>query len=274
MNQPLFRFSSVPNALLLDLVNLANDTHLKPGDISFGFPVAKGRTLTEIPVTPDYYSPLSGTTTVSYHRLDLNNFFFGIPITIESNEEITPEFIQRHVLGRWEVNLDPNEIEIVQNTFGDYFPKQIHIRAKSTSLVWVGEVEAWVLSPGHIGNVFRHFDFSFNDRTSKRNAFLYSIERGLSDIPQEVIDYCEIGRNFNTYDEHSHKVIRLLKDITGDPWVIEPVSRAFNLKFAKVTYHGPLHDDTVYRVIVIELRDLCNNLYGNLVLNYHPDQEG
>lgn len=255
--------------LFFKLIEQSNGVALNPNDVFVSTPAAKGRTATSVTLTAQPHSELKGTIVVDYERIDLNQFFFGIPITIKTSELIDKNLIHSEFLSRWNLNIDVNDFEINVVDFGDYLPKQVDIEIKEESLAWVGKLEAWVVSVNPIGDLFGKYDISFNTNDGvKRNAYLYSYEHNIQITNQTLIDYLEEGLVIYTLDEERLLLLNELITATGDDWVIDPTTQAFNLINSKVIYHDILNAETNEYLIVIAIGDKCSNLYGNLLLRY------
>lgn len=270
MSLPELNLTDPPKDLVVALINNANATHLDPQDIELSDPISDGHRHARIMVIPSDLSPLSGRVEVTYQRYSLNYFFFGIPIHIQTNDDVTKEMIQEIILNRYQANLSPEEFDIETETFGEHYPYKVVVKARDTSLVWVGSFELWVHVEGDLGMVFNDHAISFNDNTKKVNAFPYSVDRNLAEWPQDVIDYLTVGRSINTLSFETMAMLRALQDQTGDPWVLKnQIEDDFNIYGADVVYHGEL-DDSGDQVIVIGLGRWCTNLRGLLFIPYTP----
>lgn len=267
MYPPLFRFNQSGESLFFDLINRKNGTTFKPEDLELGTPVASGKTCTKIPVTPAQPSPLTGTVHLTYDRLDLNSFFFGIPFNISSNELVDEERLSNEILNRWGIKIEHEDLQIERSGFGSYYPEKLSVSVKETSLCWVGSIDVWVLSEGNLLSLFTDNPLSYNDLSVKANGYIYSVDRGPLTLSNELLDYLTYEKILHTLDTESVNFLDYLSDITGDTWVIEDTRTPFNLKDAQVIYNGPFSETIEQSVVVIELGRLCSNLNSYLVLN-------
>lgn len=268
MTVPIFRFDKGPEALFFDLLNKANGSYLGPDQVTLGRPLANGRTETRIPLLAAPSSPLTGRIEATYHRMDLSHFFYGVPLLLESDDPLTPEFVSHHLRTRWQVYLDPKDIILSIEDNGPRLPDRVTISAHEESLVWVGNIDAWHLPVGHLSTVLDKYDASFQEGAVKRNAFLYSIDRGIGEIDANFAELMLQGRRFHTITLQTKMVLNALFNLTGDEWVIENITKPWNLYGAEVVYHGQFDSDPVNQVIVIQLSPHCENLFGLLVIPY------
>lgn len=262
-------------SIFLNLVERSTTVPLRRDDIFLDIPVKTSRTGTLINITPQPHMELKGVVEVAYERIDLNVFFFGIPITIQTDNLINKDLVTNTIKERWSLNLEENDYELHILDYGVYLPKKLTLTAKEESLVWVGELEIWVVGNNHIGNVFNKYSISFNTFDNiKRNAFIYSYERNIHISNIDVINYLEEGTLLSTLDLDTAIIINELVTATGDNWVITEEPSDYNLNEAKVIYHGIIDSQEEENMIVITLGGKCNNLFGNLILRYTPNIEG
>jgi hypothetical protein len=273
---PIYRLNCSPEQILFNAIQFKFGATLTSEDVSFNDPIAKSRTRTCIQISARAESALTGLGELLYDRLDLNRFFFGIPLNFRNLHEPTELEIREAFETNWGIRLDSNEIDVTLYPHLPRHPQRVKIAAKENALCWVGEVEGWVLPPGFLGDLFGVHGISFNDRAVKRNAFLYSHEyitnnvSGNTNLSVELFDYLVLDKVLNTIDLDTCKLLRELQVITGDPWCLEQTPAYFNLKDAKVVYNG-IYDpeEPEHRIVVLELSKYCQNLFGYFVLHYN-----
>tara|TARA_B100000929_G_C15480303_1_gene410962 strand:- start:381 stop:1247 length:867 start_codon:yes stop_codon:yes gene_type:complete len=269
MYPPIYRYDQSHNRLFFDLLRRANGVVLNEDDVQVSYPRSEGRIHTSVVLSPSPRSPLSGQVRVFYDRLDLERFFFGVPLSFSGLQDVTPETISNALLGRWSVYIDPDDLLVTINTYREHHPSRLLLCAKETSLTWVGEVEAWLLPDGYLGSLFQSSELSFNDRNVKQNAFLYSIDRQINGFEYEDVSWLVEGLRLHTLTTQSTRLLEQLLAYTGDHWAIKQHKAPFNLKDAVVLYHGPWDaSQPKNRVIVLQLGPDCENLFGHLILYY------
>lgn len=268
MTIPIFRFDKSPEAMFFDLLNRANGSYLGPDQVELGRPLSRGRTETRIPLIATLSSPLTGRIEASYHRLDLSHIFYGVKLLLETDNDITPEFVSQHLMTRWQVRLDPEDIILTIEDNGPRLPDRVTVTADDSSLVWVGSIEAWHLPVGHLTTVLHEYKETFREGDLKRNAFLYSIDRNVSEIIPNFAELMIQGRRFHTNTLQTTMVVNSLYNLTGDRWIIEDAVKPWNLYGAEVVYHGAYDIDPTNQVIVVRLSPSCENLFGLLVIPY------
>lgn len=276
MYPPIYRFDHSDRRMFFELVRRANGVELKDTDVLISHPKIKSQTHTAVMLSPTEESPLTGQVEVFYDRLDLNHFFFGIPLSFSGLSEITPVTITTAILHKWAVFIDPDDIMVYIESFYHHHPKRVKLIVKDTSLTWVGNIEAWVLPDGYLGDLFKDSHLSFNDYNVKQNAFLYSIDRQVNAVSQETIDFLIEGVGIHTLTTETQILLNELTTLTGDEWTITQDIAPFNLYGASVVYHD-LYDpeDTLNYVIVIRLGGRCKNLFGHLLIHYSlPENDG
>lgn len=265
-----YLFHKTHKEAFYDLVKSHSRGVVFASEVEIGRPIKKGITDTEIQISAAAGSSMKGSMLFQYGRLNLNDFFDSIPISILSDVEVIDnEFISNEILTRWNIRLDVECFDIAINDPGRHFPKEVTLTMKEESLVWVGEVTIWILPENHIGTLFDKFELSFNSGTLKHNGYIYSIEKNIVEVPEEVIAILSTDARLYTVDVDTTKVLNFLKEATEDDWVIDQDLSNFNLMNATVIYNGP-YDDTniINHVIVISLTTACGNLFGNLLLKY------
>lgn len=264
---PMYRFNQTARLQMLDLIKHYFNLTLTEDDVTFDLPVAVGHTRTEVQISSALHSRLTGKGILTYDRVDLNSFFFGIPIYFRTLTELTPEAIRADFLAQWNIYLDPEDIEIELFLSNGFHPQRVIFTAKETALCWVGNLEGWILPAGHLGDLFNVHLISFNDRNLKRNAILYSYDKDLQGINSELVAALPIDFVFNSLNLVTQPILESLRTLTEDPWTITLGRELYNLKEAKVLYNGPYSDASDSPlVIVIQLSPYCQNLFGFLIL--------
>jgi len=264
---PLYRFDQPSKLQMLDLFRHHFNVYFTEEDLRFDLPVAIGHTRTELQIGAAQNSNLYGKGILTYDRIDLKLFFFGVPLYFRNLTEVTPVGIQADILAHWGIFLDLEDVDIEIFLESKIHPQRVSIKAKETALCWVGELEGWILPVGHLGDLFNEHLISFNDRNFKRNAVLYSQDRDIHDFPKELAALLPVDYLFTTLDLDNYPIIESLRTLTGDSWTATLTDSPFNLKGARVRYNGPYNSTSALpEVIVIELSAMCQNLFGFLII--------
>ena len=286
MNLEPFVCYVTPVQWLLNQINHYNRSLFQAHELVFSTPETIDHTLTRIKVAPSCESNRTGVQEIRYHRLDLTAFFHGRDVVIETNDPVTPEFLQDYFLTHYKLHFDPDHLQIEKRYINQYLAQVITLRATAESLMWIGSVTIWQVRENDIGLSLRHFKTHLNQPCIKQNAYLYSIDAGLDQcrLPHPL-NTLEVGTRFHTLTPEWLHFTEYLSALTGDPWVIDTTQTVdFNLYQARVTHQGSLSQmiapDTLetldgvdpidWQVMVIQLGDACKNLFGSLVFLYQP----
>lgn len=269
MYPPIYRYDGSTHRLFFSLLRRTNGVELNEEDVSISRPIPEGYNQTSVILTPKPSSPLTGQVKLFYNRLSLTHFFFGVPLSLDGLDNITPQTVCQALLLRWSVWIDPVDVLISIEPTRPQHPTRIKIVAKETSLVWVGSIEAWVLPSGYLGRVFKDHELSFNDCPTKQNGFLYSIDRQINDLYEQDVGWLSEGSMIHTRNEDTIHLLDELKRLTDDRWVIHHHESDFNLMGSSVIYHGRWDEyNPNHHVIVLELGVRCKNLFGFILLHY------
>ena len=102
----------------------------------------------------------------------------------------------------------------------------------------------------------------------------YTLLRKTTTASEELIELLEESFHLYTMDADTVKVTSFLSELTGDEWLIKQRKANFNLMDSVVLYKCPYSDEEPTRgVIVIRLSSACQNLTGNLIINYTIQNE-
>lgn len=268
MTARLYDFSKPAEQLLTDLIQLSNDITLNPEELYFSTPVAKGRTSTDIKITPKPTSTMKGIVEVNYERVDLNSLFFGATFNMVTDELIDNNLVVAAINNDFRVNINPEEIIVELEEYEIGYPKSLVVRSLEDSLVWVGELKGWVMPVNHLGETLQYYKSSRNVNGTKQNAYIYSITKPFAPLTQTLVDGLTIDRRIYTIDVLTNELLNYLFAYTGDLWTVSQDPVDFNLFDARVVFNGLVADNGTEHAIVLSLGERCTNLEGMLVIKY------
>lgn len=266
----IFIYSKSTKELLLDLIACVNDVVFDETKAIFGEPKRICGTQTEIKLTMDPTSPLKGAVLLNYERLELDDFFFAIPVNFRLGavDVLSKELISAQLLERFKIRIEPEDFEYTTIEYGESSPSKIAITANPNSLVWIGEFIAWVLPQNYLGDLFGEFNLDYNTKTIKTNAYVYSVEQNFPTMEQTLIDFLPLGKEIFTLDLDTQVLLTYLQEATSEPWVIDLDYSPYNLMNAKVIYTGLVAVDSPNYTVVLQVSTKCTQLTGNLVIEF------
>lgn len=269
MHPPIYRYDQSSKRLFFDLVRRTTGVAFTEDDVHVSPPRALGRNHTEVILSPTHQSPLTGSVPVTYNRLDLSLFFFGVPLSFEGLDDPTPANVSARLREQWGVWVDPDHLLVTVGQAKPHHPTPLTLTATESALAWVGSVDAWALPGTYLGTVFQDTPLSFNVSNTKQNAYLYSQDRTPEDFTVGLLKAYGVGDVIHTLTVDTQRLITALQASTGDDWVIAQHTAPFNLNGAEVIYHGEWDPDHPgRRVVVLHLGRACQNLFGHLLLYY------
>lgn len=213
-----------------------------------------------------------------YDRLNLSNALAGPPIVVPAylNESLSSGQIAVRLSQRYGMELSARDVEdclVVVDTL----PKVIELKAKPTSLVWIGAVQVILDTVKDLGRI-PHFP-SFLDINppgtdiKKKAAAVYSWDFDLSGTALEnVLSVVRSGQPF--VDSFTDD----LSQLSNDPWCYKEDPAPFNLYGSYVLHNGSNSAQDVRErfagnpyhnyVVAVLLSHFCTNLSGVLMLGY------
>lgn len=268
MQPQLIDYNKTSQELLINLINIDNPTTIDFSTIAISPPIDLGKGNTQIRLSPKPTSRLKGFVDLVYSRISLDQLFYGYQINIKTDEEvITHNFLTQYIKENFKINLN-NEFDIKKEFFGEGYPIQYTLVAKDTSLVWIGELNIWILPVSHLSVVFPEDGLPYNKDFRVQNGFIYSVSKVFENLPSEFIGWLVKDYVFDTNSLENAPFLEYLRTSTGNDWHIADNIVEFNLHGAKVIYHGSLNSVTNEKVLCIQLSEQCSNLTGVLVIHY------
>jgi len=266
---PIIHYNQTEHDLFFSLIERAHALNLTDQDVDISDPEQTLSGETRVLLAPKPHTPLTGHIELSYGRISLEKFFFGVPLSFMMPEQsVDMQWVSDQIQAKWSVYFDPEQMSLETCLARPGHPQQVKVSAKPTSLVWYGSVDVWLIPEGLFGQTFLDAPISFNTQTLSKNAYLYTQQKPLVDLPVETLTLFDSIDVFATLTTEIEQILLLLREKTGDDWVLVPEAQAFNLKDARVVYQGHFasddHSDAT--VIVIELSSACKNLFGYLTL--------
>ena len=266
-----------PVATLLSVIENENNIVLDPADYDFGIPEPAtppdGSTATYntkvIVSANNVAAPFAGAVEVYYNRLDLADLERMVALYIRSPELATTHDILPSLNRRFGLNLTPDDI-VLENTTEFEGYRVAHLKAESSSLGWIGEIEVSVaegdvLLEDHLLDTALGGLHYPTEYPTKPFAQFYSYWRDFSDH-YEFLSTIQVG------DVVGMELTSVLDDVTGDPWQTTGQAE-FSLGNSEIIYSGPAEDNGLanedYDHVVIIRLDLntCTRMTGDLVIH-------
>jgi hypothetical protein len=270
VDNPIIRYDEPEHTLFVKLIEQSQGITLDPDLFSISEPEFTRDHYTRVVIAPTQYSPLSSQIQLYYRRINISLFFYGISIQFQHPDEITAEWLSHALLARWNILIEPDKLHLTVYQSVPRHPVNVVATIDSSSLVWTGEVDVWLIPEGVLGDVFEQTTtpLSFNIRQTRLNAYFYSHEKALLDLPVDLYTYLSGLDRLYTLDVESTQALAILTEKTGDPWTIDQTPCPFNLYNAQVCYAGvfwlPEHEHA--HCVVFKLDRACTNLYGYFIV--------
>lgn len=213
-----------------------------------------------------------------YDRLNLSNTMAGPPIVVSAflNECLSTGQIAVRLSQRYGVELSAKDV-VDEQVFVECLPKVIELKAKQTSMVWMGSVQVILDTVKDLGPIPRFPTFlDINPPgtdVKKKAAAVYSWDFDLSGTALEnVLSVVRSGQPF--VDSFTDD----LSQLSNDPWVYKEQPAPFNLYGSYVLHNGSNSAQDVRErfagnphhnyVVAVLLSHFCTNLSGVLLLGY------
>jgi len=301
----VYRYNVPEDVLLLDMLNYTNKKRYTLNKVKFGELRAIDYTKTEILVAGTDAVNWTGAVPLKYERHVMDYVFRDNPIVIDvdnlDDDSILEAILKQHnvlfeayaveidhgslsnllvqpVLHglHYEGFTDPDNIPPVPEQINPDGIRNLTLRARPESKIWVGETQVFVRRTANLLNQSISKTLSirkyFAETRERKLAIevLYDVERDATHLHQEL-------KGFTTgeylRDESPFKVIA--KALTGDEWVAKKEPSDFNLYGSVVLYHGfnvgeyfTGHSQYSH-VLALALGEHCLNLKGIWLIHYN-----
>lgn len=275
-----------PEQLVIDRINLENQTALTELDVTFFTPkapstaedieLADGRnTVVRIAATP--IANATGATYVYYNRLNFTAMFTGPdgaqPIIVPARRDVvmTARDLIPFVNQYYGLMLKPDDIEDLTINRADW---TVDFQATETSLGWIGSVPVSIvegdalLEPQFTEPTIAPYAYPhFNTKLGQGAVYSY---------PFRFDNYSAELKAMGTTTD-TVRLAQILKAVTGDAWLVYRSATDFNLKESAISYNGKNSRDfptnpSVDNVVIIDLSLYCNNFGGRLYLHYNDPE--
>lgn len=255
---PLTSYLGSSKEILFRMLNDRHGSYLNPNAIDASYPIACGPTTTKVHLSPYREDHTRGTVTVEYDRWDLGQFFYGVTVTTSLKTPSTVERVCQEILDKHHVEIDPNDVELSPLPEREHLiPYRFTLKAKPTSLLWVGEMHIWGMADSHLSKAFQYQLIAPNGFLQKRNAYLYAVEHDLTGLDDHVVDSLLEEEVISTLNPTTHHLLAFLKERTGESWTVTRQRKNRNLFGGRVKIEDG--------VLAIVLGPLCHDLYGPLI---------
>lgn len=270
-----------PRSTILHLLEVENNITLDSSDYDFSAPTPSSppdgsdasynTALTISNNNPA--APYIGEVEVYYNRLNLADLKVLADIYVHSPDINTTHEILPSLNRRYGLNLTVDDVEDLPTDPYDGY-RIAHLKAKSDSIGWIGEIDIGVVEgdlilEDHLTEVvLGGLNYPTEDLT-RTFAHFYSYWRNFS-------DHHEFLRDVKRGDEIGLDIISILNDVTGDPWVGSGTSE-FSLDDAEIVFSGSTsdypssNDDYDYLVVIALDPEKCTGMSGSLILHHTED---
>lgn len=305
IKQRVYRYNVPEDVLMLDILNFTNKRRYTQNKVKFSDPRSLGYLETEIDVAPTDNVNWVGSVPLKYERHDLRTTFLENPIVVDCDNYDTDTVLEA-ILKQHRVLFEARAVEINYETFGNALVqpvlhgffyegftdpenmpplppgvttdgiRNLVLRAKPTSKIWVGETPVLVRRTASL------LDQSISKTLSIRKYFAETRDRKLPiemlyDVDQDATHLYNLLKGFTTGETLREQTpfMAIAKDRTGDDWVAKEVPSDFNLYGSVVLYHGYNVGEyyTGYEqyshVLALALSETCMNLKGVWLIHYN-----
>lgn len=265
-----------PLVALIDSVNTLNNVKLTPEQYTFGVPEAfvdpAGVNNTRVTITAkDINSPLDGSITLNYKRLDLADIAKLVVPKVGVYLPSTTLHIAQALNESFGLSLGAADIVRENLTTLTDGAGTVTLTALPGSYGWIGSLDVEVMPGGYpiadYLKVTRLPGLNYpSPTTTKPYGAMYSYWRDFSaretDLARIIVGNTGIGN-----------IQSILREITKDDWILTGAGR-YSLDGARVTYTGatsdnPLLNTSYTHAVVVALTDQCQGLSGDLILHYN-----
>lgn len=270
-----------PATTLLSLIEKENNLVLEASDYDFSVPqpatppegseASYNTTLTISNNNPA--APYIGSVDIYYNRLNFADLALLADIYVHVEDVTTTHGLLPSLNRRYGLNLTTDDVEDIATVDrGNY--REATLRAKTTSLGWIGELDIGVVEG----------DLLLEDYLIQ--PLLGGLEYPGDDITRPFAHFYSFWRDFSDYhtqlsqvsagDPISLEIVSMMNDVTDDIWVGTGTAD-YSLEGAVITYSGPAENYTGanqdYKAVVVITLDetKCTALSGSLILHHTDD---
>lgn len=271
-----FDYKKPSKQLALDIINQRLPYVIRARDIQFKdiTYLDEGIYNTRATIVPTEDSEFYGIAVVEYDRINMAYFFRGVSVLIEPAYQKLLSDLLPTINGIYGLALTKDDIVdgIIETT---QLPYKVSITIKEDNPAYYGTFSVIIRDPNKsLTDLFNDISiggipYPSQDKNKIQGPLYFYAS-----------DYTVLKNVFSLYREHDladDVLLDAINHVDDVKWLIDDELQPFNLKFAKISYHGPIEEANAYtkrndftHVFVIQVdEDYCNNISGPLVLHYN-----
>lgn len=271
-----FDYKKPSKQLALDIINQRLPYVIRARDVQFKdiTYLDEGIYNTRATIVPTENSEFYGIAEIEYDRINMAYFFRGVSVLIEPAYQKLLSDLLPTINGIYGLALTKDDIVdgIIETT---KLPYKVSITIKEDNPAYYGTFSVIIRDPNKsLTDLFNDISiggipYPSQDKNKIQGPLYFYAS-----------DYTVLKNVFSLYREHDladDVLLDAINHVDDVKWLIDDDTQPFNLKFAKITYNGPIEEVNAYtkrndftHVFVIQVdKDYCNNISGPLVLHYN-----